>query len=153
MRRKYFDGDIKSLCERTDQRLKATKDRLREGSAEFKQMVARLAPSRSAGAAKIDELLSGPDWSRVFPAELLELAPWAGSEERVALPSFHWPEVDGGPLLSALKECHRAFVALDRAYHLALGRLPEKELQELFPDRPPVLTSCPHAAQSESKEA
>jgi hypothetical protein len=137
MRQKYLDGDIKGLCERTDQHLKATKDRLREGSAEFKQMAARLAPSRSAAATKIDELLSGPDWSRVFLAGPLELAPWTGSEERVALLSFQWPEVDSGPLRSALKECHRAFVALDRAYHLALGRLPEKELQELFPDGAP----------------
>jgi hypothetical protein len=113
MRQKYLDGDIKGPCERTDQRLKATKDRLREGSAEFKQIVARLVPSRSAAAANIDELLSGPDWSRVFPAGPLELAPWTGSEERIALLSFQWPEVDSGPLRSALKECHRAFVALD----------------------------------------
>lgn len=137
MKQEYQDGDIKGLCERTDQRLKATKGRLREDSAEFKQMVARLAPSKLAAAAKIDELLSSPDWSRVFPAGPLQLAPWAGREERIALLSFQWPEVDSGPLRSALKECHRAFVALDKAYHLALGRLPEKELRELFPDGPP----------------
>jgi hypothetical protein len=37
--------------------------------------------------------------------------------------------------ISALKECHRAFVALDSAYHLALGKLPEKELQETLSGR------------------
>jgi hypothetical protein len=58
LKEKDPNDDIKGRCERTEERLKATKLRLREVSAEFKQAVGRKSPSRSGDAAKLAELLS-----------------------------------------------------------------------------------------------
>lgn len=140
LKQKDPNDDIKGRCERTEERLKATKLRLREVSAEFKQAVGRKSPSRSGDAAKLAELLSGPHWSRVVPAGmwLRGLAPPSdATADRIPFDPSQWPDVSAEPLRVALEECHQAFVNHNRVYHTAVRRLSEEELQKLFPAGPP----------------
>jgi hypothetical protein len=137
--RKDPNDDMKSLWARTDERLKAMKVRLREVSAEFKHAVDRKAPSKSPAAAKIDELLSDHNWSRVHPGGLWasQVAPWDVNAVRIAFDPSEWPEVDGTALLRAIEDCHRAFVDHERTYRIACGKLSAEGLRELFPDGRP----------------
>jgi hypothetical protein len=114
------------------------KRRLAEAAFEFKQSVDRHAPSRSAAAAELAGLLSGPHWSRVIPAKLWlsELAPWEGSAAPIAFDPSQWPEVYGSFIYHALDDCHGAFVEHDRAYRAAVRILSQEELDKLFPDGP-----------------
>jgi hypothetical protein len=137
MKSKDPNANIKIACETMRQKLEATKRRLVETAAEFKQLVEGRAPAKSAAAAKLAEMLSGADWSRVRPAGLPELAPWTERGGWVAFVPSQWPEIDCGRLSNILRVCHQAFIDLDRAYRKARTELSEAELQELFPDGPP----------------
>src|SRR5690242_7796931 len=103
-------------------------------AADFQRRVDLRAPSKSSAASKIVALVSSADWPRVYPPGLFELAPWLGTEERIAFLPSQWHEIDVREFRRALDDRHRAFVALEKIYRKAHEELSDARLAEIFPD-------------------
>jgi hypothetical protein len=128
---------IRETCEAAKENSESTRRRLIEAAAEFQRRVDLRIPSKSSAAFRIVKLVSGADWPRVYPQGMFELAPWFGTEDRVAFLPSQWHEVDANEFRRALEHRHRAFVALDRIYRKARQELSEERLAELFRDGAP----------------